>query len=37
MGTKVVPKEVSGNWLKIAFKDGTGWICGQEKGDMYVK
>ena len=36
-GTKVVPKEVSGNWLKIAFKDGTGWICGQEKGDMYVK
>lgn len=37
MGTKVVPKDVSGNWLKIEYKGGTGWICGQEKGEMYVK
>lgn len=37
VNTKITPKEISGDWLKIAYKDGTGWICGKQKGDVYVK
>ena len=37
VGTKVTPIEVSGNWLKIEYKYGEGWVCGEEEGDVYVK
>lgn len=36
-GTKVVPLEISGDWLKVEYKYGEGWICGEQKGDVYVK
>lgn len=37
MGTKVVPLGVSGDWIKIKYKNVEAWICGEEKGDVYVK